>query len=197
MTQAPSKLPSTAFNFWNWLIKIGLFQFLDKWLIFHLIIGFLFQHFLKMPLYELAWKLIIPFAAILVAIVFAWSGNISTLLQTKEMDLFRRRNNFDTYINYIFNFQLVALVNLTLIILWSLLGLDPFHGIKIQYSIYAIGRTLVFAFTSLAVRECWTMILRLQLHLIQNTLIKDAKYKARRKKIKLKLHNIFKFHNTD
>jgi len=181
MIQAPSNNLNRNFSFWAWLIRKGLPSFFDGWLLFHLIIGFIFQHFLKMPLFELAWKLIIPFAAILVAIVFAWSGNISTLLQTNEMDEVQKYNNFDIYINYVFNFQLVTLVNLSLIITWSLLGLDPFKGVVVRHSVYVIGRILVFAFTSIAIRECWTMILRLQLHLIQAAIIRDSKPRSKPK----------------
>lgn len=161
------------FHFWKWLLTDGLRQFVDKWVLFHLILGYCLQLFLKIPLYEVAMKAFAPFSALLIALVFAWSGSVSSILQAKEMNDIRKINGFMIFKNYVFNFQLATLLNFILIISWIFLSLDPFKGHQTNQYIYTSIRTIVYAFSSLVIRECWNMILRLQLHLISIALIRD------------------------
>lgn len=165
------------FNFWKWLLRKGIRQFFDRWLFFHILVGFVFQLIINKPLYEIAIKAFVPFAALLVGLVFAWSGSIASILQSQEMDEIRRYNGFETFKDYVYSFQLATLVNFALIILWVFIGLNPFKGYLVSIYTYTLLRALVFAFSSLVVRECWNLILRLQLHLISIALIRDAKKK--------------------
>ncbi len=161
------------FHFWKWLLTNGLRQFFDKWIFFHLVLGYFLQSLLKIPLHEVAMKAFVPFSALLIALVFAWSGSITSILQAKEMNDIRKANGFTIFKDYVFNFQLATLLNFVLIVSWAFISLDPFKGHQTNHYFYIFIRITVYAFSSLVVRECWNMILRLQLHLISIAMIRD------------------------
>ncbi len=148
-------------NFWRWLFckkeddKPGYSTLIDRWLILHFLVGvFLASVISGSNFVESAKNVIIPFASILTGITFAWSGNITALLTTKELDKLSELNP-EGITGYVFSVQRSILIIFIALMLWALVGLG-----LVENFIY---RFIVFSASSIAVRESWSVIMFAQL----------------------------------
>ncbi|KAF5028852.1 hypothetical protein DSECCO2_654730 [anaerobic digester metagenome] len=147
-------------NFWKWLFcndggrKAGIQAFVDRWLILHVFIGLLASLFLDKCVVDSAKTIIIPFVGILTGITFAWSGNITALLTTAELDELSKYHQ-EGIAGYVFSVQRAILVILTTLILWVLVGLDVISNF--------FWRFIVFSVSSIAIRESWGVIMFAQM----------------------------------
>jgi hypothetical protein len=161
------KLP----NFWKWLFqrdgthKSGIIALADRWLILHMIIGILAAIFLGQCFVDAAKNVIIPFASVLTGITFAWSGNITALLTTRELGELTRFHK-DGIKGYVFTVQRSIFIVFVALISWVFVGLDIISN--------AFWRFIVFTISSAAIRESWGVIMFAQMLTIYREKVADA-----------------------
>jgi hypothetical protein len=176
MTDLNSSQPHSFDSFWPWMIHVGLRRFWDRWLLVHLVVGGVLAQFVPGKLSEFATNALIPLASILVGLTFAWSGNAVTLLQSTEVQRVGRADGGDRYRAYIFTYQGAVFIVLTLMTLWLLLAGKVVEAWQVTTIYWArmVGRTLTFAFSSLAMRECWHACVGVQQMLLMQVLVREA-----------------------
>ena len=172
--------PSTRF-FWGWLWHEGLACFLDRWLVLHVGLGCALAFAVERPLAELASAVLLPMASVLVGLTFAWSGNVASLLQTKEIQRVVDRRKPKQFLRWVFGFQTAVLAVLVTTAAWSMVGLGAFSRVgTLVPSLRPLGRGLLFAFTSLTLRECWQVVVGAQQLLISQMEIAAKERDAQR-----------------
>lgn len=162
-------------SFWGWFFSEGLPSFFkDWWSLVHIMLGITIACCIKLPLQDISQKAFLPLGSIFIAIVFAWSGSISAILQSGEVDKIRESSGVNLFRSYVFSFQMTVLISFGLLIFWGLAALNPFENLSKVAPLRTLARVLLYSYTSLAIRECWLMVLRLQLHLLQIAIIRDS-----------------------
>lgn len=147
-------------SFWRWMFQknggqqSGIRSLIDKWFYLHICIGFLGSMLIDTNFVESAKSTIIPFASILTGITFAWSGNITALLTTKEISKLSKYHK-DGISSYVFSVQRSILIIFTALLLWVFSSLDIVNNFY--------WRFLVFTNSSIAVRESWGVIMFAQM----------------------------------
>ncbi|WP_144004944.1 hypothetical protein [Solidesulfovibrio fructosivorans] len=147
-------------SFWKWLFckngerRAGIQVFVDRWLILHVLVGLLASLFLDNCIVDSAKNIIIPFVGILAGITFAWSGNITALLTTAELDELSKYHQ-EGITGYVFSVQRAILVILVALILWVLVGLSVISNF--------FWRFVIFSVSSIAIRESWGVIMFAQM----------------------------------
>jgi hypothetical protein len=155
-------------SFWVWFWENGLRRFLDRWLPLHMVLGVALAFALDQRLSDVAKAALLPVAAILVALAFAWSGSIVGILQTTQLQRVTQEDGGKSLRNIAFTFQMAILVILITIVIWSLLAAGLVDGLP-WWRITALrylGRSAVFTLSSITVRECWQVTLFVQHGLI-------------------------------
>jgi hypothetical protein len=170
------------FNFWSWLIrgsggKPGYYRLVNKWLLFHGIIGVLLAFRVKTELAQCANSVLLPLAGIIVGLSFAWAGNAQALLQTSEMDDVAEKHP-GGFVEFVFVYQTAVLVILTTLVLWSFAGLSVFDidlapAAKAKWEF--VVKSFLFGISSMALRECWHAVLGAQWMLLTRREIRKAK----------------------
>ncbi len=160
-------------SFWKWFLqgrnrKAGWKKFINWWLLLHISIGFLGSVLLPSPLKESANTVLLPLAGVFIGMSFAWVGNIQTLLLSQESEKLYaiHAGGFE---NYAYTFQSAILVILITLVLWGMGGmgmLDRECLWDCPAATYDITKGVLFFFASLAVRECWHVVVGAQLLLI-------------------------------
>lgn len=167
-------------SYWSWFIrgsgaKAGYRRIINRWLIFHLFIGYVISYSVRISLTSCSNAVILPLAGIFIGLSFAWVGNASALLQSERMELIAKKHE-GGFIEYAYTFQTAILAILISLILWGIAGLQVFDKtwqVTNKY-IYFIIKLILFASSSLAVRECWGVVIAVQWMLIsQNELKKN------------------------
>lgn len=153
-------------SYWKWLIRgskggsPGLLLYWNPWLLFHLAVAFVLASLVKDA--STSQAVIIPFVSILIAVTVAWCGNVTAILNTDE--IIELSDNHPVGIEtYTFSVLNVVLCLLITIVSWTLYSL----GLGNCF----IGRTWVFFMSSLVIRECWHLILFVQMLTIARTRI--------------------------
>ncbi len=153
-------------SYWKWLFiglndKPGIYIFLNRWLLLHAIVGVVLAFWVDIPLHESARALVFPLAGIFIGLSFAWAGNAQALLQTKEIEeLFPFI--IDGIETYIYTFQTAILFILIALVSWGLAGLKVFDFCG-NVILILIIEFFLFFLSSLAIRECWHVILGSQM----------------------------------
>lgn len=153
-------------NFWDWLFtgynaRAGILKLFDTWLILHVVVGLACALLTQQRLEEFSHKLLLPLAAVLFGIAFAWIGVAQGLLQTDELRKFTRGNP-DGHLNYIYGFLLSCLILVTTLVIWGLVGLgivDQIIPEKEFPSAYIGIKSVVFFVLSMSIRECWQVMI--------------------------------------
>lgn len=165
-------------DFWRWFAERGLRSFWDRWLVVHLLIGIALAFLVRERLSEVAKVAFLPFASILVGLAFAWGGNAVAVLQTPEMQLVGSHPEDPTrYRSWVFSYQLAILVILVTLLVWALLavGIANEHPLLFRHeAARVVGRTAAFALSSIAVRECWQVVLTTHRILLQRRMLQVA-----------------------
>ncbi|MDD2901150.1 MAG: hypothetical protein PHU44_01805 [Syntrophales bacterium] len=163
----------SIYNYWLWFIKgsggnPGYWRIINRWIIFHIFVGFCLTYLVKIDLTSCANTVILPLAAIFVGLSFAWVGNAQALLQSERMEpIYKRKKG--GFIEYLYTFQTAILVLLTSLVLWGLAGLQVFDKTwptTANQDSYNLIKFLLFANSSIALRECWHVVLAVQWMLI-------------------------------
>lgn len=169
-------------GFWQWFLTRtwgapGATKFCDRWLFIHFAVGAFLAWAIPTSLAEAAKTVLLPLASVFVGLSFAWAGNAHALLQTTEIEKFTDRHPAGIR-NYVFTFLAAILTILVTLVLWGVAGLGLFdrqwptaNGPRM----YFVVGTLLYAFASLTLRECWQVVNGAQLLLITRRDIKDVR----------------------
>lgn len=153
-------------TFWRWFFRgsggrPGLFRFLDLWLVAHGAIGAALAWAVAAPLETAANAVLLPLAGIFVGLSFAWGGNAQALLQTAEIESVSEHHP-GGFEEYVYTFQAAILCILAALTLWGIAGLgvfDHFGPTQLSPRRYGAVEVLLYAIASLAMRECWHVVL--------------------------------------
>ena len=169
---------NSDFSFWKWLFLVkGLARFLNWWLLFHIIIGVSLAVVVEVSIAEAANTVLLPLAGILIGLTFAWAGNAQALLQTEEIELFTRYREGGLK-EYVFVFQLAVFFLLTTLVAWGLGGMQVFERECIWQcgpAAYIIAEAILYTFSSIALRECWHVVIGAQWLMLIRDRIRRAK----------------------
>ncbi len=160
-------------RYWTWLFKglngkPGIVKFWNRWLFLHIAIATALTIWISMPLAEVARTMMLPLAGIFIGLSFAWAGNAQALLQSDEIEKMVEKHE-DGIENYIYTFQTAILVILISLIGWGLAGLEAFSSVPHCYITFAL-----YLISSIALRECWHVVLGSQLMILARYKIKQA-----------------------
>jgi hypothetical protein len=171
-------------NFWRWLnkgsgAKPGYRRLINVWLVLHLGVGFGLSSVVRVDLVAAANAVLLPLVGILIGLCFAWAGNAQALLQVsaiEEMTDFHEGG----FAEYVFVYQAAIFTILLTLVVWALAGLGvfdqtwptPTRGLS-----YFAVKVVLFALSSLTLRECWHVVLGAQWMLLMQREIKRAKIK--------------------
>lgn len=184
-----SRIQDRSLSFWWWLVKgsgghSGLWRlFLNRWVILHLVIGVGLAFLVPVCLRQAASIVLIPLIGILIGLSFAWAGNAQALMQSSEIKELTKHHK-GGFTEYVFIYQTAILVILVTLVVWALAGLSvfddvwPTQGRRIWYFVV---EAVIYALSSMTLRECWQVVLGTQVMLIVQTKIKEAKEKQRGK----------------
>lgn len=171
---------SEEISYWYWLFhgsggKPGYRRLLNKWLLFHFLIGFLVSLAVSDALASAANTVLLPLAGIFVGLSFAWVGNAQALLQSAEIS---KLSDYHAggYKEYVFVFQTAVLTILVTLIIWGLAGLRVFDTgwpTAAHPKMYLIIKVVLFCFASMTIRECWHVVMGAQMLLLVQKEIKD------------------------
>lgn len=148
----------TDFSYWHWFFlgtpasSAGIKLYWNWWLLLHFLIACLLSITVTID-DKIATSLTIPFIGILIAITVAWCGNITALLNSYEITKLStyHKNGIEQYAYSVQNSVLILLI---CVVFWMLVGLGIFNG--------CAGKLLVFFISSIAIRDCWNLILLAQ-----------------------------------
>jgi hypothetical protein len=171
-------------SFWRWFFRgggkggrPGLFRFWSWWLLAHALVGAALAVLVKADLQTAAKAVLLPLAGIFVGLSFAWAGNAQALLQSPEMEEIAKHHE-GGFAEYAFVFQTAILTILVALVLWGFAGLGIFdaHLPAAEYPIaYGVLKGILFAASSLTLRECWHVVLGAQWMLLVQEEIKKAR----------------------
>lgn len=169
-------------SFWRWLTRgtgagAGLRRLVDAWLPFHFVVGGVIAQLVSLTIREAANAVLLPLAGILIGLTFAWAGNAQALLQASEIEDLseKRKGGFE---EYVFTFQLAVLILLATLVAWGLGGLGVFERQcfwPCSSTPYFVAKALLFALASLALRECWHVVVGAQVLLLVRRRIRSAR----------------------
>lgn len=149
-------------DFWEWLSgsprveNPGYKRVINQWLFFHLFVAFTLTLLTSGPISDIAKILIIPLSGSLIGITFAWSGNISSLLMSKELSDLTTEDE-EKFYDFVYTFQLAALVIIVSTCLWAINALGFVD--KANPTIKIITLLILYTATSCAIREGWNVII--------------------------------------
>lgn len=109
-----------------------------------------------------------PLAGVFVGMSFAWVGNAQAILQSPEVDTLADSADA-VYTDYVYAFQASILTILVALVLWGVAALgylDRPCFWNCPSAVYTIAGTVLFAFVSMSLRECWHVVLGAQLLLV-------------------------------
>jgi hypothetical protein len=171
-------------SYWRWLFhgsngKAGILRLLDLWLLFHVAVGIGLGLLVPLTLRECSNAVLLPLAGIIIGLTFAWAGNAQALLQTSEIEELgeQHKGGFE---DYVFVYQMAIMLIFITLIVWCLAGLNVFDGAwpKVPSSVAYFGiKSTCFALSSIALRECWHVVLGAQWMLLMKREIKRIKNK--------------------
>jgi hypothetical protein len=144
-------------------------------LLVHLSVGIVVYVLVPLPLSDAAKAVLLPLVSVLVGLAFAWAGNAQALLRSMEIEDLSKfvPGGFTTYA---YAFQTAILAVLVTVSLWGLAGLELFDGM--DWHVRAAVGVALYAISSLAVRECWHVVLGAQSLLLAAQKIRESKTSA-------------------
>ena len=171
-----------SISFWRWLAKgsggrPGYRRLINLWLIAHIGIGVFLGLVVRVDLGTAANTVLLPLVGILIGLCFAWAGNAQALLQTSEL---QEMADFHEggFVEYVFTYQAAIFAILATLVAWALAGFRVFDDTwptKAHHVCYFTAKVLLFALSSLALRECWHVVLGAQWMLLAQHRINQSK----------------------
>ena len=173
--------------FWEWLArgnggKRGYRRVVNRWLMLHLGVGLALGVLAHDPMKEISRAVLLPLAGVLVGLAFAWAGNAQALLQTEQIHEFSSHRP-GGYVEYVYTYQLAILVLLVTLSFWGITAIgvwDDRWPTARDFGWYLGVKCVAFTCLSVAVRECWHVVLGAQLMLIARKRIDEAQHKCNR-----------------
>ncbi len=150
---------------WNW------------WSLGHVAVGVVMAFLVDIPLKEASSAVLFPLAGAFVGLSFAWAGNAQALLQTSEIENLSTKAE-GGFADYVYTFQSAVLVILVTLGLWGLAGLgvlDRSCFWNCARWVYFIPESIVYALSSLTLRESWHVVLGAQYILVARRKILERK----------------------
>lgn len=151
-------------SFWRWLFAKdrdgdrGIYNLIDQWLLLHLLFAFGAGASFSISELDLASKVAVPGAAIMVGLSFAWAGRSASLFQDKGFSEFIIRDGAPIE-GYLYSFQLAILTVLLFLLCTFFIAFGGF-GFSSGYLFIDkfINKFVIFFLGSIALRECWGTI---------------------------------------
>ena len=173
-------------TYWKWLAVgsgagPGIRRYFDRWLVFHVIAGGILAWISPATLQEGARGILLPLAGIFIGLSFAWGGNAQALLETSEISQLTEQHA-GGFEEYLYTFQTAILLLLITLVLWGIAGLGVFDQkwpTECATTKYYLIELILFFFASLAVRECWHVVLGAHWFLLARYRIKKVKNKQK------------------
>lgn len=142
-------------SYWKWLFfgingkKSGIKSYCNLWIFLHLFISTILTINITIKQSD-AISIAIPFIGILIALTVSWCGNVTSLLNTKEITLLSTRytGGIEGYAYFI---QSAILVLFITVLLWTIYGLNI-----LSCKIFLF---IIIFMSSIAIRDCWNVIL--------------------------------------
>lgn len=164
-------------RYWTWLFrglqgKPGIFKLWDRWFVLHILIAILMAFWISVPIDRAAQTLMLPLAGIFVGLSFAWAGNAQALLQSDEIERLAKQHD-DGIENYIYTFQTAILTILLALVGWGLAGLRAF-SVHCPVPLETIMEGVLYLISSIAFRECWSVVLGSQILILMRYNIKNG-----------------------
>lgn len=173
-------MKNNPFSFWQWFFrgsgdKAGFRRLINRWLLFHAMVGAIIAYLTSGEMTSMANTVLLPLAGIFVGLSFAWAGNAQSIMQSEEINKLAeyRKGGF---IEYVYSFQTAILTIMLALVLWGLAGLNIFDSrwpTSNQSGLYFIVKAILFAISSLTLRECWHVVIGAQWLLIAQREIKN------------------------
>jgi len=171
-------------NFWSWLVKgggakPGYRRLINVWLTLHIGVGFGLSNVVRVDLVTAANAVLLPLVGILIGLCFAWAGNAHALLQVSEIEEMTEFHE-GGFAEYIFVYQAAIFAILLTLVAWALAGVGVFDHTwptPMCASWYFAVKVLLFALSSLTLRECWHVVVGAQWMLLMQREIKRARNK--------------------
>lgn len=167
-------------SFWSWLIlkdrdgDRGISNIVDRWIVLHIFVGVAAGLCFDVDPRDLATKIALPGAAILVGLSFAWAGRSASLFQDKGFSEFIILDGAPIE-GYIYSFQLAILVVLSFIGVVAVIYLGGIFPSTNYADIDSmINRSIIVSCGSISVRECWGTILFVNKLTIQYYAVREA-----------------------
>ncbi len=169
-------------TYWQWFwkgtgSKPGFHRLLNIWLLIHLLVGLNLALLTPVNLEKAANVVLLPLVGIIIGLSFAWAGNAQALLQSDEID---KLSNFHKggFFEYVYIYQTAILIIIFSLVLWAFAGLEIFDQVwPTEKNIigYLLLKMLLFALSSLTLRECWHVVLGTQWMLLTQREIRQHK----------------------
>ena len=173
---------SLQLSFWRWFFrgtggKPGYRRLVNKWLFFHGVVGVILAAIVAVPLNTAANSVLLPLVGILIGLCFAWAGNAQALLQAEELQEMTS-HHAGGFSEYVFTFQAAIFAILVTLVAWALAGFEIFDTrwpTAKQATAYLLTEATLFTLSSLALRECWHVVLGSQSMLLSQFQIKQKR----------------------
>lgn len=178
VTLSASQKVAKELDFWLWLRRDGLRKLGDRWLVLHGFVGLSLAFIVPEKMSEVGKTAILPLAGVLVGLAFAWAGNAMALLQAPEVhSIAEQEEERRLYRSYVFTYQMAILVLLVVLLMWGLLAIGVANVWPRMYGnghLRHAGRAIAFSASSVAMRECWHVVLGAQAMLLMRNLVRRA-----------------------
>ncbi|MEO8007494.1 MAG: hypothetical protein ABI728_03095 [Betaproteobacteria bacterium] len=178
----------TSLSFWRWLIKgsggkSGYRRLVNSWLFVHFAIGVSLAYLVRIDLASAANTVLLPLAAVLIGLSFAWAGNAQALLQASDVQEMTELHS-GGFTEYVFTYQVAIFAILLTLVCWALAGFQIFDKTwptESRSCWYFTVKVLLFSFSSLTLRECWHVVLGAQWMLLIQHAVKRSKHDTNKK----------------
>lgn len=167
-------------RFWPWFFtgggaEPGWRRLCNTWLILHGAVGTALALIVPMTITQASSAVLLPLAGVLIGLSFAWAGNAIALIQSPEIRQLavRVRGGVETYV---FTFQLAILSIIVTMCLWGLAGLGVFDReclLSCPKWLYSAVAATLYTLASVTIRECWHVVLGVQMLLLAQMRIQD------------------------
>lgn len=148
-------------------------------------IGLVVAHFSDKQVADAATIVLLPLSGVLFGLAFSWIGTAHALLESPEIEeLARWQSNGAGVEEYGYVYQLAVLVFVSCLVAWGLAALDVFprpndSSLKDRIHTLEVG---LYALTSLAVRECWSVMNSVQFFFSHRALARRLAREIQREK---------------
>jgi hypothetical protein len=168
---------TTNLSYWHWLVagtgdKPGYRRFLNLFLLVHAVIGGALAYLIKADLPTVANTVLVPLAGVFIGLCFAWASNAQALMQSKEIGQLAKYRK-GGLVEYVFVYQTAILAVFATMVFWGLAGLQVFQPLSSFTEGDLAVKAVLFVLSSIALRECWQVVLGTQWMLLSQKNIEE------------------------